>query len=714
MPLIRAEQVQDLTLKDLQVANDAAIKQHKIEHWDANVEWQDASDWISKGIIKPVTTANLPAWDGSQAGEFYYDVNTNELFIGISTPPYYQLIAGAGLGDGGTDRIIVVKMSYEAEDWTGVSDTDIAGTGTKFSLDTDKVNGDGANLMVYLNGVLQERGSGNDYILFEEGGVDKIQFNYNVETHEQKLTAIVNVDTSLVNYATKAYVDGMFVEEIGNHYHRGNDSPQLDFNEAITALSLGNIIHSILPADGSTVNLGSTTRKFNEIHADEVFVGASSLYVNGKKVLESVAETMTFETDTDEAILIKTDATTAGTGNSNITLQSGNEINATAAGGFEWTVGATAPSKHINFSNMSTNGNITLNASGAGSAVQLDAVSQIALTAAQTDIVGDLNITGNLYISGTTTTVETTTLSVGDNIVLLNGDTVGTPTENAGIEIERGDSTNYRFIFDEVDDNFKVGEVGALQPVATRQDAPEATGIAYWDAATNRFVTSASLTFNGTKINGTITSADQADNATTFDGNTPADFAAATHSHTIADLPDLSAGATSQGFIRYNGQTAVDGMMYGGATDPTGTARLNYDGYFYATRVYNAVYNDLAEFMPGFGEAGQVLVQTEDGLKPSTKRGDGAVVGVYSDSYGYALGGDEDSEGKVPVGLSGRVWVWIEEPCDFGDLLITGDKEGFAAVKRASEDGLGKVFAKVMQKKADSKPERIEVLILMA
>jgi hypothetical protein len=26
--------------------------------------------------------------------------------------------------------------------------------------------------------------------------------------------------------------------------------------------------------------------------------------------------------------------------------------------------------------------------------------------------------------------------------------------------------------------------------------------------------------------------------------------------------------------------------MYGGTTNPTGTTRLNYDGYFYATRFY--------------------------------------------------------------------------------------------------------------------------------
>ena len=88
-------------------------------------------------------------------------------------------------------------------------------------------------------------------------------------------------------------------------------------------------------------------------------------------------------------------------------------------------------------------------------------------------------------------------------------------------------------------------------------------------------------------------------------------------------------------------------------------------------------------------------------------------MGVYSDTYGYALGA-EDSESKLPIGISGRINVWIEEPCKTGDLLITSDKKGFATVKRAGEDGQGKIFAKVSQDKTSSTPERVEALILMA
>jgi len=53
-------------------------------------------------------------------------------------------------------------------------------------------------------------------------------------------------------------------------------------------------------------------------------------------------------------------------------------------------------------------------------------------------------IEGDLYIAGTTTTINTQTLNIADNIITLNSDfTSGDmPTENAGIEVLRGTSAN--------------------------------------------------------------------------------------------------------------------------------------------------------------------------------------------------------------------------------------------------------------------------------
>jgi hypothetical protein len=110
----------------------------------------------------------------------------------------------------------------------------------------------------------------------------------------------------------------------------------------------------------------------------------------------------------------------------------------------------------------------------------------------------NVTIAGNLTINGTTTTVNTTTLDVEDNIITINKNQTGTPETNllSGIEVERGDETNFQFVFQESSDLFKVGQVGDLQAVATRQDTPTDLGVAYFNTTTNRFETTTNLKVN--------------------------------------------------------------------------------------------------------------------------------------------------------------------------------------------------------------------------
>lgn len=70
-------------------------------------------------------------------------------------------------------------------------------------------------------------------------------------------------------------------------------------------------------------------------------------------------------------------------------------------------------------------------------------------------------ISGNLTVSGTTTTVNSETLTVNDNVIVLNNNVTGTPTENGGIEIERGDSTNASLLWNETTDKWTAGLAGA-------------------------------------------------------------------------------------------------------------------------------------------------------------------------------------------------------------------------------------------------------------
>ena len=62
-----------------------------------------------------------------------------------------------------------------------------------------------------------------------------------------------------------------------------------------------------------------------------------------------------------------------------------------------------------------------------------------------------VTVAGNLTVSGTTTTVNTETINLADNIILLNSNRAGdaAPSEDSGIEIERGTAANVSFIWDE-------------------------------------------------------------------------------------------------------------------------------------------------------------------------------------------------------------------------------------------------------------------------
>jgi len=70
---------------------------------------------------------------------------------------------------------------------------------------------------------------------------------------------------------------------------------------------------------------------------------------------------------------------------------------------------------------------------------------------------GTLKIDGNLTVSGTTTTVNSETVTIADNIIVLNSNETGSPSENGGIEIERGTSSNKSLTWNETDDKWTVG-----------------------------------------------------------------------------------------------------------------------------------------------------------------------------------------------------------------------------------------------------------------
>ena len=70
---------------------------------------------------------------------------------------------------------------------------------------------------------------------------------------------------------------------------------------------------------------------------------------------------------------------------------------------------------------------------------------------------GNAVITGNLTVNGTTTTLSTTNSTIEDRLIELGTGTTGTPGNDMGIVLERGDSDNAFIGWDESADRFIVG-----------------------------------------------------------------------------------------------------------------------------------------------------------------------------------------------------------------------------------------------------------------
>ncbi len=167
--------------------------------------------------------------------------------------------------------------------------------------------------------------------------------------------------------------------------------------------------------------------------------------------------------------------------------------------------------------------------------------------------------------------------------------------------------------------------------------------------------------------------------------------------------------------------TQINGVPFTlGTTDPTATTRLNGECYFYATRVYNAFYNDYAEgFIPEVGlkyeECKNRIVEVNDNgqvrlASPMSKR----CVGIVSDSYGHLIGATEEEiceNKKIPIGMAGTLWVDAEDKVSFDNIgkFICSGEEGRARVLDEIIDGA--VVGKIID--TDNMDNQYRVILLL-
>ena len=108
----------------------------------------------------------------------------------------------------------------------------------------------------------------------------------------------------------------------------------------------------------------------------------------------------------------------------------------------------------ITIANAATGGHPLIQASGDDTNINLKLDGK---GSGVVNVVDGLTVGGDLTVNGTTTTVATTNTVVSDSLIELANGTSGSPSNDAGIVIERGSSANAFIGFDESEDKFTMG-----------------------------------------------------------------------------------------------------------------------------------------------------------------------------------------------------------------------------------------------------------------
>ncbi|NQT34546.1 hypothetical protein HQ587_05105 [bacterium] len=171
-------------------------------------------------------------------------------------------------------------------------------------------------------------------------------------------------------------------------------------------------------------------------------------------------------------------------------------------------------------------------------------------------VTGDLTVSGNLDVNGTTTSIDTVNLEIEDNVVLLNSNQTGTPptTLRSGIEVERGDADNVKIQYNELTDKWEITEDGTtFHDIAKEDDARFLTS-AQKTAATRDATGSQNGLMTATqasKLNGIEASANNY-SLPTASGSTKGGVKVGSSLNISSEVLDVPSSTTSQkGVIKY-------------------------------------------------------------------------------------------------------------------------------------------------------------------
>ena len=202
------------------------------------------------------------------------------------------------------------------------------------------------------------------------------------------------------------------------------------------------------------------------------------------------------------------------------------------------------------------------------------------VTFADLAATGNVTITGNLDVNGTTTTLDSTNSTIADRLIELGTGTTGTPSNDMGIVLERGSSDNAFIGWDESADKFLMG-TGSFTGASTGNlTVSTGTLVANLEGNVTGAVTGNASTATALANARSIALGGDLSGSANFDGSAnitiTATVADDSHNHTIANVDGLQSALDDRDEAGYNlsvGTIASGAITITNATNSGGTAR---------------------------------------------------------------------------------------------------------------------------------------------
>ena len=175
-------------------------------------------------------------------------------------------------------------------------------------------------------------------------------------------------------------------------------------------------------------------------------------------------------------------------------------------------------------------------------------------------------VNANLIVNGTTTEINTETLTVDDNIIVLNNNEAGTPSQNAGIEVERGTHNNVLFRWNEGSTRWEYTEDGSTYTGlgSAANFTGNTDGVA--EGSTNLYFTDARARASANTAIGLNSTTNLSEGTNLYYTNSRADARIASAS--LSDLNNVSSAAPSSNqVLQWSGTAWAPATTAAGVTD---------------------------------------------------------------------------------------------------------------------------------------------------